>query len=294
MKNYKRLSIEDQAVIKDFLRHDPPQISEMTFTNLYMWRGRYRPCWRVGNDCLLVVFQSGSEEGPVGLPPVGLGDKRRALEALCRDLKACSPTAKIGRVPEAFLAEHVPSGKFRVTPDPDNSDYVYLTQDLIRLSGRKYHRKKNQLNQFLKSCSYEYIPLDASLAHKLLAFQDTWCRMRQCEEDPGLSLEDEAIREVLNRFGELGVTGGAVLIEGRVEAFALGELLNPRTAVIHIEKANPEIPGLYAAINQLFCYHAWQDVPYVNREQDLGIKGLRQAKRAYHPHHMVEKFILTL
>jgi hypothetical protein len=80
----------------------------------------------------------------------------------------------------------------------------------------------------------------------------------------------------------------------RVEAFALGELLNSQTAVVHIEKANPEIPELYTVINQQFCANSWQNVPYINREQDLGEPGLRRAKLSYHPDHLEEKFEVGL
>ena len=82
-------------------------------------------------------------------------------------------------------------------------------------------------------------------------------------------------------------------MNSKVEAFSLGEPLNEETAVIHIEKANPNIPGLYTAMNQLFCLNAWVDMTYINREQDLGAEGLRKAKKSYHPHHMVDKHILT-
>ena len=95
------------------------------------------------------------------------------------------------------------------------------------------------------------------------------------------------------RFGELDYRGGAIVINGKVEAFALGEPLNEDTVVIHIEKANPDIPGLYAAINQLFCRHVWSHMKYVNREQDLGVEGLRKAKESYYPHHMVRKYTIV-
>ena len=83
-------------------------------------------------------------------------------------------------------------------------------------------------------------------------------------------------------------------MEGRVEAYALGELLNDQTALVHIEKANPEIKGLYAIINQQFCEKSWQDVPYVSREQDLGEPGLRKAKLSYYPHRLEEKYTIRL
>lgn len=100
------------------------------------------------------------------------------------------------------------------------------------------------------------------------------------------------MREALTHFEELEYRGGAIEIDSRIEAFSLGEPLNTDTAVIHIEKANPEIPGLYAAMNQLFCQNAWSDMAYINREQDLGIEGLRKAKESYNPHHIAKKFTI--
>ena len=103
-----------------------------------------------------------------------------------------------------------------------------------------------------------------------------------------------AINAALADFQALELQGGVILINDRVEAFTCGELLNAATAVIHLEKANPEVRGLYAVINQQFCQQAWAGVPFVNREQDLGEPGLRTAKMSYHPHHLVEKFRIRL
>jgi hypothetical protein len=106
--------------------------------------------------------------------------------------------------------------------------------------------------------------------------------------------EWEAVREALKHFSSLRIEGGVILIDDKVGAFALGELLNRQTAVVHIEKANPQIPELYAVINQQFCERSWQNVTYVNREQDLGETGLRKAKLSYHPAHLEEKFQIRL
>ncbi len=119
---------------------------------------------------------------------------------------------------------------------------------------------------------------------------EKWCKIRRCEDDMNLLSESEAVRESLVNFPVLKIDGGVILIDGKVEAFTLGELLNDQTAVVHIEKANPENPGLYAMINQQFCENRWRDLLYINREQDLGEPGLRKAKLSYYPDHFVESF----
>jgi hypothetical protein len=169
-------------------------------------------------------------------------------------------------------------------------DTIFRSNDLIHLSGRKYHRKKNHLNNFLKNIQFEYRNLDMELVECFLDMQDHWCRLKECAEKPELLQEDYAIYQALIHFEELGFTGGAIQIDSRVEAFSLGERLNPNTAVIHVEKANPDITGLYGAINQVFCSRAWSGIEYINREQDMGIEGLRKAKKSYYPHHMINKY----
>jgi uncharacterized protein len=289
---FKELEFEDKEVFDEHLRKDPPLISELTFTNLFIWRHKYHPVWRVREGCLLILMRP-EGENPFAFFPAGTGDKAEALDYLRSELGRQFERARICRVDEGRAVRYAAPDRFTLDEDRDNSDYVYLTQDLIRLSGNRYHRKKNHLNQFLKNHEFEYLPLNAELVECFLDMQESWCRMRECVEHPGLLSEDYAVHEALTRFGDLDFQGGAIVMAGKVEAFSIGEVLNEDTAVIHLEKANPDIPGLYAAINQLFCRHAWAHMKYVNREQDLGVEGLRKAKESYYPHHMVRKFTLV-
>lgn len=289
---FKALDIDDQAVFTRVFEADPPRTSEATFTNLFMWRHRYRPEWRLRKGCLLILCRPEGEPA-FALPPAGEGDKREALEVLCEVMSRRSEEPRIGRVDERFVEEHVDTSRFEVVYDRDNSDYVYRSQALIRLGGRRYHRKKNHLNRFRRQHDFLYRSLDLELVECFLDMQDTWCRIRDCAEDPDLLTEDFAVREVLMHFEQLAFRGGAIQIDGKLEAFSLGEALNPETAVIHVEKANPDIPGLYTVINQRFCETEFSHMTYINREQDLGEPGLRKAKESYLPDHMVHKYTLT-
>lgn len=292
MNEFKPIELGDKAVFDGFLSQDPPETSELTFTNLFIWRRRYMPLWSVRGDVLLVVLRDGLGR-PFGLPPVGPGDKRSALEYLANQLAEFSLDATIGRVGRRFVDAHVSPDRFRILEDRDNSDYVYLTENLIKLSGNKFHKKKNHLNKFVKNHPFEYRSMDRNLAGTCLQLQESWCELKNCSDDEDLFDEDKAVYEALTHFSELGFAGGVILIDSRVEAFGFGEKLNQDTAVIHVEKANPSIPGLYVAINQQFCQDAWSGFRYVNREQDLGVEGLRKAKQSYHPHHMIDKFTLV-
>ena len=292
LEDFKPLELKDKKVFDRFLSEEYPEISELTFTNLFMWRHKYCPLWAEVKGCLLITLTP-DHETSFGLQPVGSGDKEDALDALCTALEEGVGNARICRVSEDFVQRHVDTKRFDCTLDQNQSDYVYATQDLIKLAGRKYHKKKNLLNRFFKNHIFQYCKLDLERVENFLDMQESWCRIRECAEDPGLLSEDYAIRDALIHFGDLDYEGGAIEMNGRLEAISIGEMLNPETAVIHIEKANPEIPGLYAAINQLFCQKAWSDVPYINREQDMGIEGLRKAKLSYHPHHLVKKYVVT-
>jgi len=291
MTDFKPIEIQDKPLFDEFLRKDPPRISELTFTNLFIWRHHYQPAWLEWEGCILIIFHL--QKGSIyGLSPFGPGDKKSALDVLCKEIAKQTADVRICRAGEEFVTNHVDPGKYAVVSDRENSDYVYLAKDLINLSGNKYHRKKNHLNQFIKNYAFEYHPLNRELVRRVLGMQEAWCQIRECVVKPDLLAEDFAVHEALTYFEELGYQGGAILINSVVEAFALGEALYGDTAVIHIEKANPDILGLYAAINQLFCLNAWSEVTYINREQDMGVEGLRKAKESYYPHHMVDKYTL--
>ena len=288
-EDFKTIEIAHKEVFDRFFLEDPPQTSELSFTNLFIWRHRYRPIWLEWEHCLLIILRPDGSP-PFGLPPIGTGNKKEALNRLFEVLKKLTDDGKVSRVGENFVDNYLDRGRYQAVLDPDNSDYVYRTQDLIRLSGRKYHRKKNHLNRFLRTYQFKYRKMDSELAEDLLDMQARWCEMKECINNPALLSEDYAVREALIHFEDLEYQGAAIEIDSKIEAFALGEPLNSDTAVIHIEKANPDIPDLYVAINQLFCRNAWSHLAYVNREQDLGIEGLRKAKESYYPHHKVNKY----
>ena len=291
LTGFHSLKLEHKEVFGRYLAQDPPQTSELTFTNLYMWGHHYRPCW-LEKDGLLLAACLTCKGAAFGLPPVGTGDKVAGARFLLEALEGDGYAPRLERVPEE-LGQTLAAAGFSVEPDRDQSDYVYLRQELIDLPGRRFHRKKNHFNKFIKSQPHEYLPLDQGLVGAVLDLQASWCELRDCLDDPGLRSEDRAIFDAFCAYEQMDFLGGAILIKGKVEAFSLGEKLNQDTAVIHIEKANTDIPGLYAAINQMFCAAAFEDCKYINREQDLGLEGLRAAKESYNPHHMVNKFVVT-
>ena len=287
----KPLALEDKPGLGSFFKQDNPQVSELTFTNMFMWQAFYQPAWGIFEDCLLIWVHK--PNGRIMLLPVmGKGDKRRAMEYGFNLMTEAGVQPCMGRVDQDFIDQWVNLDVYKLEERRNQADYVYLSQDLAALKGNRFHRKKNHLNKFLKSYpDYRYQPLTPDILDQVKAFQEEWCVARECTE--GILEEHNAIMLALNNFEALAIDGAAIFVDNQVVAYSLGEQLNRETAVIHIEKANSDIHGAYVAINQMFCQNRWQNYMFINREQDLGLPGLRAAKESYHPHYLLNKYLLT-
>lgn len=290
---FKDFSLEEKPLLEGAFAKFPPVISEFTFTNLFIWRQAYQ--LRISRFKNFICLLSDKGDESFFFPPIGEGDRGETFRTLLQYLREGVASPKIVRVPESMLTQIDGVGKsMRADLDQDQSDYIYLTRDLIKLDGRKYHRKRNHIKQFKEKYSYQYLSLTPEWISECLRLETGWCDLRHCEVVPGLANESIAIKEALTHFDQLNMKGGVILIDGKVEAFTLGEPLNPETVVIHIEKANPAFEGLYPLVNQAFLEQEWSAYLYVNREQDLGEEGLRKAKESYFPHHMIHKYTITL
>ncbi|MBW6520710.1 MAG: DUF2156 domain-containing protein [Desulfoarculaceae bacterium] len=281
------LALDDRLLVTEYLHRFPPEISELTFTNLYVWR-RTRPIW-IDTFRNSLIFFAEAKTGlvvlgnPVG--PVSLAEVFGEYESLITGAD---------RFPKTMIADLTLLPGTTVIEDRDNADYVYRLEDLVTLAGRNFIKKRNHINQCLAAypCQYEIITPES--VAECLAMQARWCTARDCQDEAGLCGEYLAIDETLRHYGKFGLIGGAIRIEGTIEAFTIGEALNPTTAVCHFEKAMPQFQGLGQLINQWFAQNSLSVFTYVNREQDLGIPGLRRAKESYVPDHLVEKVRIIL
>ncbi len=282
----KPLSLDDRQLVAGYLGRFAGELSEFTFTNLHAWHGKRQIYRAIVAEHLLFFIspEPGTREEMVLFgPPFGPGP----VEAI---LAAVRPVvAGATRIPEYLLAPLQALG-FTPRPDRDNADYLYSRKDLAELAGRKYAKKRNHIKRCLQRYRCEYEPISAANLDECLALQEEWCRLKGCFDEPGLEGEYYAILETFAHYEELPLIGGAIRLDGAVKAFAVGERLNPATAVWHFEKALPDIPGLSQLINQWFAKFGLADFELVNREQDLGIAGLRQAKESYYPLRLVPKW----
>jgi len=290
---FNELALKNKPLFDRLFTQFPPVISEFTFTNLFIWRRAYQTKISRFRNLLCLLAEQG--ENMFFFPPIGGEDVIECFQSLLQYLGGKSTPPRIVRVPETVVTQtDWKASGMKAELDRSQCDYVYRVQDLIELKGRKYHRKRNHIKQFQEKYSFQYIPLTPEWIPQCLQLQEEWCDLRDCEANLGLLNESLAIKEAFTHFDELGMKGGAILINGKVEAFTLGDQLNPETIVIHVEKANPAFEGLYPTINQAFLEHQGSGYTYVNREQDLGEEGLRKAKESYFPHHMVNKYKVTL
>ncbi len=292
---FKPLELADRDLLGKILWDYQPETSELTFTNLFMWQAHYGYAWCLHQDRLLVISRNGAGMS-WALPPVGPPPRREICLELLTWLRyeQGQSTPRIERADQRLVAELTGEATLVVEAARDHFDYFYRSGELIQLAGAPYHAKRNHINSFEREFSYRYEPLGPQHLSACLDMAERWCQFRRCDEDQNLIGEHDAIVRALRHFATLEVQGGVILVHDQVEAFTFGELLNRATAVIHIEKANPEMRGLYALINQQFCQHAWAQVPFINREQDLGEPGLRVAKMSYHPQRLVEKYRIAL
>ena len=289
MPDIRPLTLADRSLISGYLRTYPPEISEHTFTNLFIWQPSRPILFAEIEDSLVFLVNAAREKGKYILfgPPVGKIQIPEVFSALEQDIIGAV------RIPDS-AAQNLPSPGFVINPDRDNADYVYRVIDLSELAGRHYAKKRNHIKQCLGIHTCEYIPITSRLIAECETMQENWCITRDCGRNPGLCNEANAIAETFAHFNELGLLGGAVRVDGTIQAFAIAEELSPGTAVWHFEKAMADIPGLGQLINQWFSKYGLADFEYVNREQDLGIPGMRQAKESYYPHHMIPKNCLSL
>lgn len=201
---------------------------------------------------------------------------------------------------EIYLADELaveyldlPKERYSVEELPDSRDYLYSAEALKKLSGKKLHKKKNHLNSFMRQYEgrYEYRTLCCSDSTDVWNFLDQWRAQKGQEVEGHLDYEVEGIHEILKNCSMLNVRMGGIYVDHALEAFSIGSFNEmEKMAIIHIEKANPEIPGLYQMINQQFLIHEFEGAEIVNREDDMGLPGLRQAKMSYAPMDFARKY----
>lgn len=290
MLNFKPVELSDREILEPFLRNVPYPNCDFSFTNIYMWRKKYQTAYAIEGDTLYLM-----SNGNAFLMPIG-GDLKQGLEtmmAYAEEKNIPFTVAAVTREGEAQLEECMP-GKFTVEYDRDYCDYIYATQRLQKLAGKKLHSKRNHINKFNATYELQYETITDDNLQEVLDMHRAWCKANDCSDDEDLLEESCAVRDVLRHLHELPLQGGLIRANGRVVGFSLGQPINDKVFDVCIEKAFYDVNGAYTVINQQFALHECEGYEYMNREEDLGIPGLRKAKESYYPDILLEKGVAHL
>jgi len=278
----RALEITDKKLLDRILAELQPQVSELTFAGLYLFRIAHEYRLTMIGDAVIVQGK-GYDGNRYCLPPL-CGNIEKALEILFHD------NWMIYGADERFSKQYFSEDHIHISEDRDSFDYLYLRQELALLPGNRFHKKSNRINYFTKRHHYQLSEYSVQFCGDCQELLDRWVLAARDKSNPSLALEVSATSEALRIAPDLGLSGIVVTVDGMVAAFALGEKLNSDTAVCHFEKADPFKEGLSQLVNREFSRQLFTDCHYINREQDLGDAGLRNSKLSYHPVELVKKY----
>ena len=297
MMIFKRLTIEDKDALEKFIYPYKFLSCEYSFTTLYIWREACDICFTIHKGAL-IIKKKDFEGRYYFMQP--LGYKKENLKEIIdglMDYKTENNMYYLFKdLDEGFMEEisniYDDVKDICIKEDRDNFDYLYEAEKLIKLSGKKLHGKKNHYNSFIKNYQYEVKDIkEEEVISEVILAAEKWYEGNK--EDNMLFYELQGIKDVLKNMEIVNIKGIAVYVDEKIVAFSLGEKLNDNLAVIHIEKADMSYNGVYSFINKTFIDRCFSDVKIINREQDLGIAGLRKSKLSYHPFKLEKKYIFS-
>ncbi|MDD7449400.1 MAG: phosphatidylglycerol lysyltransferase domain-containing protein [Prevotellaceae bacterium] len=295
MINFRPLTLEDRDLVRKYTYKSQRRNCDLSFSNLYSWRFLYDTEIAEQEDYLFFRFKYEGETNYMF--PVGNGSVCRAIFLLREDAKSRNEPLRMMGVC-SYVQDIVKNGcpaNFQFSLDRDRSDYIYLHTDLATLSGKKFQQKRNHINKFKATYpNHKYQPLTPHLIEECLALQEKWFQANEGEKDESMTSEYQSVRNALTHFEELELSGGVLYVDNELVAFTFGNPINEETFDICVEKADREIQGAYAMINNEFAKQIPEKYIYINREEDLGIEGLRKAKLSYNPILLLEKYSVLL
>lgn len=290
MIQFKPITLKEKNIITTFIQPSGQQDCDLSFANLCSWQFMSESAYDIIDNHLVICFTT-TEGTHEYFMPIGNGSIIPAIDQLDEYVRKENETLCLrGILPETrmILEQYYPT-LFEYIPDRDYFDYIYRRQDLVELKGKNYQPKRNHINKFKKEYSFDYKPLTPELIPGCLRFEAEWCIKHGYSENENIRKERQALNYALHHYSELELTGAVIFVEGRIAAFTFGAPINYNTFGVHFEKADVNIDGIYSVINQEFASHLPEQYTWLNREEDMGIPGLRQAKLSYHPAMLLEK-----
>ncbi len=282
---FESIDLDRQRSYRELLKECPCVSSDYSFVNLWGWRTIYGLEWAWDGE---LVWIRQTRPYNVWWAPIGPWK-----EVKWDNYKDIILKRRFIRMPEEVcdIWRDVFGDLLYLEEDRDQWDYIYLVEELVELKGNRFHRKKNLLRQFERGYQYRYVRLEEGWLEEAVNFQADWCFFKDCDNKEVLQLENKVILDVFDNWYALeNLIGGGLVVDGELVAYSVAEPLDQETLVIHFEKGCPRYKGVYQAINNIFLKKEASSFRYVNREQDLGDRGLRRAKLSYHPCCFLKKY----
>ncbi|NMM64693.1 DUF2156 domain-containing protein [Clostridium sp. P21] len=291
MLDFKILTLEDKKLFDKYLKPYLFETCEYSFTNLFIWRKACDIQYAIYKDVLIIKKMDFDGNyhfmQPIGYKKENLKD---IVNYLLKNKSLYNLNYLFKDAEQPFINDllEVFGDTFVIEEDRDNFDYIYESEKLINLSGKILHKKKNHYNYFVKNYDYKVSEITAELIQTCIKAAREWCYKHMCKGY--LLYELKSIEELLKNSSKLDFIGMVVHVNDKLSAFTIGEKVNENLGIIHIEKADSDIRGLYNFVNKTFIESYFSEIPFINREQDLGIEGLRKAKLSYSPVKFSKKF----
>ena len=293
--NFKKIEREDVWLLPEYFDLRPTKVCDSTLFDSYLWRDYYDVDFCIRDGKAVEWRMKSDGEYFMAMPlctaedlPYYFEDTRRYSNEVLGKKLALYETDE-----ESLEILKLDPEKFQIEEAVDSADYLYDAESLRTLQGKDYRKKKNHINAFLREYEgrFEYRPLGCGDKPLIWQFLDRWEQNKGDDVGHHLIAEVRGLHDVLNNCVALDARMGGIFVDGQLEAFSVGSYNRPmKMAIIHIEKANPEIRGMYPLINQQFLIHEFPEAVLVNREDDMGLPGLRKAKESYHPIGFARKY----
>jgi len=297
--SFKCLSLDDKELIEKYVDKNKLESYEYLFSSLYMWRKLNNVKYALINDAL-VIEKNEEGKGTFYAQPLRYNNENLVsiVDTLIeRNNDFTDRDYLFGDVDENFVEslKKYTDLKFEAIEDVDDSEYVYSTNDLIELKGKKYHGKKNHVNSFEKSYEYVVKSIDNEKVIKdCLTLLHKWHEEVAVTVDKEMLMEIGAIKDLFSELHFFDLKSIAIYVDDELVGFAVGERVNEKMAVIHVERGEIAYKGVYAFLNKKFLTESFSDTEFINRQEDTGNEGLRKAKQTYHPVKMVKKYLVKI
>ncbi len=292
---FRSITAVDADLLRSYTMESKCMNCDINVANLCSWQFLYHTEWAVVEGFLVLRFVSDGQA--TYMKPIGKGDLRRVIELLMADARSLGDTFRMACVcpcAQGLMEETMP-GAFTYTTDRDRADYLYLCERMVTLAGKKLQPKRNHISKFKRLYpDYEYRPLTPDIVPDCLQLGEEWCRTNDCHEQRAMMAEQRMMAYALNHIEELHIVGGTLWVDSKMVAFTFGAPINAEAFDVCVEKADIAYEGVYAMINHEFASRLPETFVYINREEDLGLDGLRKAKLSYYPDVLLDKMTATL